>query len=293
MTLRHLELFLALARTPNMREVATRFFLSQAAVSSSLRAFEEEIGATLFERSGRGLVLNEKGRLLEKRLGPVYGQLKSVLSLAAYDSLAGAITIGASTTLADFVIPQILYDFRKAHSDVTITCESGNTADIVHRVEEGVIDVGFVEGEVRNLNVSVLPLARESLLVVTADRKLAEQGPCPIASLMGKHWLLREQGSGTREAFLDKITPRGLRPSVFLEFNHNDPIKILLRNQDTLACLSRRIVERELVAQELFGVAIADAQFTRTFYRVEHKDRQPSALVEVLSDAIQSYMEVS
>ena len=170
MTLRYLEIFLALARTPNMRDAAAKLFISQAAVSSALRDFEAELGVSLFDRMGRGIRLNDKGRLLEERLAPLYNQLKNVLALVASDELAGKIRIGASTTLSDFVLPQVLYNFKMRHHQVEIECESGNTADIVRHVEHGLLDVGFVEGDVHNLAVEITPLAKESLVIVTADK---------------------------------------------------------------------------------------------------------------------------
>ena len=157
MTLRYLEVFLALARTPNMRDTAAKLFISQAAVSSALRDFEAELGVSLFDRMGRGIRLNDKGRLLEERLAPLYNQLKNVLALVASDELAGKIRIGASTTLSDFVLPQVLYNFKMRHRHVEIECESGNTADIVRHVEHGLLDVGFVEGDVHNLAVEITP----------------------------------------------------------------------------------------------------------------------------------------
>ena len=89
----------------------------------------------------------------------------------------GKIRIGASTTLSDFVLPQVLYNFKMRHHQVEIECESGNTADIVRHVEHGLLDVGFVEGDVHNLAVEITPLAKESLVIVTADKALAEAGP--------------------------------------------------------------------------------------------------------------------
>ncbi len=291
MTLRYLEIFLALARTPNMRDTAARLFISQAAVSSALRDFEAELGTPLFDRIGRGIRLNDKGRLLEKRLAPLYNQLKNALTLVASDELAGKIRIGASTTLSDFVLPQVLYNFKIQHERVEIECESGNTADIVRHVENGLLDIGFVEGEVQNLAVEVMPVARESLVIVTADQSLAESGPHPIESLLDRDWLLREPGSGTRETFLRQLAPRGLKPKIFLEFEHNDPIKQLLLNKGTLSCLSPHIVQREVSEGKLFVVGISDACFDRTFYRIEHRDRPFSSLREALAKQVQSRLE--
>ncbi|MFQ8735035.1 MAG: LysR substrate-binding domain-containing protein [Bilophila wadsworthia] len=121
---------------------------------------------------GRGIRLNDKGRLLEERLAPLYNQLKNVLALVASDELAGKIRIGASTTLSDFVLPQVLYNFKMRHHQVEIECESENTADIVRHVEHGLLDVGFVEGDVHNLAVEITP--RQGI-------------PCG-SSLRTRHW---------------------------------------------------------------------------------------------------------
>lgn len=286
MTLRYLEVFLELARTPNMRDVATRMFISQAAVSSSLRDFEAELGVELFDRQGRGIHLNEKGRLLELRLSPLYSQLRNVLSLVNTDELMGKLYVGATATLADSVIPQILYDIKMRYANVELDCQSGNTTEIVQLVENGKLDMGFVEGEVQNLGVNVTPLALERLVVVSADAELAAQ-PRPISELMGACWLLREPGSGTRETLLRRLTPLGLRPNVFLELEQTHAIKQVLRNPGTLSCMSPRAVEREIKYGELFVVPVLGACFDRMFYRVEHKDSIPSRLRDALAAAME------
>ena len=214
-----------------------------------------------------------------------------MLALVASDELAGKIRIGASTTLSDFVLPQVLYNFKMRHHQVEIECESGNTADIVRHVEHGLLDVGFVEGDVHNLAVEITPLVKESLVIVTADKALAEAGPYPIEALLDRHWLLREPGSGTRETFLRQLTPRGLRPQILLEFEHNDSIKQVLHNPGMLSCLSPRIVQREVRAGELFIVGVSNAQFDRTIYRVEHKALPFSSLREALSKEVESCLE--
>lgn len=286
MTLRYIEIFLALARTPNMREVASRLYISQAGVSSALRELESELGILLFDRVGRGIRLNEKGRLLAGRLAPLYGQLYDSLSLVVSDEMVGNLHLGASTTLADHILPPILYDFKKQHGRVNISFESASTKDIVQRVEDGVLDMAFVEGDVHSLKVRTTPLKEERLVVVTSDRKFAQAGPYPLAELMGGNWLLRQDGSGTRETFLTYVLRMGLSPHVFLEFSNNDAIKSVLKNKDTLACISPLVVATELKHGELFEVPVADVTFSRTFMRVLHIERSLTPLLERFSDAL-------
>ncbi len=281
MTLRYIKVFLALARTPNMREVAHRMFVSQAAVSSALRDFEAEIGVEVFDRVGRGIRLNEKGRLLEKRLAPLYHQLDNVLALLSSDELLGKLYVGASVTLANWVIPQILYDMKMRYPNVELDCLSGNTCEIVQQVEDGHLDIGFVEGDVNSMALRITPLGREELVVVTADAELAKKNRC-IEELMDHFWLLRETGSGTRETLLRHLTPLGLRPKHFLELSHTDAIKHVLQNHGTLSCLSARVIKRELQNGELFTISIKDVRFDRMFYCIERQDCTPTPLREAL-----------
>ncbi len=287
MTLRYMEVFLALARTPNMRDVAHRMFISQAAVSSALREFESEIGLEVFDRVGRGIQLNEKGRLLEKRLAPLYKQLDNLLALLSSDELLGKLFVGASVTLANWVIPQILYDMKMRYPHVELDCLSGNTGEIAQKVENGQLDLGFVEGDIDAINLSITPLGHEDLVIVTADKTIASKVHS-IEDLMQYFWLLREEGSGTRETFLRHITPLGLRPKKTLELAHTDAIKHVLHNEGTLSCLSPRVVDHEIREKILHVVSVSDMRFSRMFYCIERKESVRSPLREALFNELQS-----
>lgn len=286
MTLRNIEIFLALARTPNMREVATRLFLSQAGVSSSLREMEAELGFSVFDRVGRGLRLNEKGRLLASYLAPLYRQLNDCFEIVMSDEMVGDVHLGASTTLADYVLPQILYDFKKQHDRVNISFESASTKEIVQRIESGLLDMGFVEGEVTTPKVRTTPLHKDHLVVVTSDKQLADAGPYCIDQLMQAKWLLRQEGSGTRATFLHQVMHKGLMPNIFMEFSNNNAIKTVLHNEGTLACFSPLVAETELRLGELFIVPISDTTFSRTFMQVMHHDRPLSPLLQCVTKAV-------
>ncbi len=287
MTLRYMEVFLALARTPNMRDVAQHMFVSQAAISNALREFESEIGVEVFDRVGRGIRINEKGRLLEKRLSPIYQQLSNVLALLSSEELFGKLFVGASVTLANWVIPQVLFDMKSRFPHVELDYVSGNTGKIVKQVENGLLDIGFVEGDVDTISLTVLPIGSEDLVVVTSDRELAQKTH-NIEDLMQYFWLLREVGSGTRETFLRHITPHGLRPKEVMELAHTDAIKQVLQNPGTLSCLSPYVVKRELQDEVLFVVPVSDIRFDRNFYCIERKESGTTPLREALLSELKS-----
>jgi len=286
MNLRSFEIFLALARTPNMREVASRLYLTQAGVSSALRGMESELGVALFDRVGRSIRLNEKGRLLASRLAPLYRQLDESIHLVVADTMVGDVRIGASTTLADYVLPQTLYNFKIQHELVNISVVSANTREVVRRVANGELDMGFVEGEVHDIKVRTAVLHEEALVVVTSDRNLAAAGPYPLKELMDKKWLIRQEGSGTRETFLQQVMRHGLTPHIFLEFSNNEAIKTVLHNPETLVCISPLVVDTELRHKEFFIVPIEETTFTRLFMRVMHRERPPSPLMQSVTEAL-------
>ncbi len=292
MKLRYIEVFLALAQTPNMRDVAHALFVTQAAISSSLRDFEEEIGVQLFDRVGRSIHLNENGRILKKRLEPIYHQFNNIFSLLSTDALVGKLFIGASFTLANWVVPQLLYTMKKTYPHVELECYAKDGAEIVRKVEGGQWDMGLVEGDVNSVNLRVTHLGSEELVIVTADKELASQ-PQRMESLMKKLWLLHEKGSGTREIFLRNIAPLGLHPEQYLELTHTNAIKRVLQNPDTLACLSPHSIELELKYNILHIVPLENMKFTQNFYCVERPNNAFTVLRKTLVAELQSYIRQS
>ncbi|TWI65793.1 DNA-binding transcriptional LysR family regulator [Desulfobotulus alkaliphilus] len=290
MTFRQLELFLALARTPHVRKVAEQHFLTQAAVSSALKELENEVGIPLFDRLNRRLVLNENGRALSERLGPLMQQFHDTIGLFKGERMSGHMHIGASATIADYVLPQILYHFRDLYPDVAITTTSANSSEITQSVENGKLDMGFVEGEVQSTVVMSAPIGEEEMVIVSSDAGFARKGPYKIASLLSKRWLLREPGSGTRDTFLQGLGDQAVNLNVFLEFDHTESVKRVLQNPDTLSCMSPYAIEPELLQKKLFIVKVKDLHFPRKFYRLLHRDKYETRPMETFSRMIQAIL---
>ncbi len=290
MTLRHIEIFLTLANTCNMREAAAQLFLSQPAVSSAIRELETQLGVKLFDRVGRGLRLNEKGRLLQGKLAPAYAHLNNALESMTSSDMAGHLRLGASTTFGEYILPQLLYDFRLRHPHVRISSATGNTFNIIKSVVSGAMDAGFVEGEIHNEDIRATPLFRERLILVSGDKEIAALAGCDLSKLAGYRWILREPGSGTREIFLKAIMPQGVEIKPFLELSSTQAILSLLGNKGTIACISRFIVQKQLKNKELFVIDVPEVNFERYLYRIEHKSKVPSKLLLAFYDLVSAYL---
>ena len=292
MNFRQIELFLALSRTPHVRKVAEQHYLTQAAVSSALKELENEVGTQLFDRLNRRLVLNANGRALQEKLRPLMQQFHDAFDLFKGERMAGHMIIGASATIADYILPELLYRFHNLYPDVKITATSGNSSDIVQGVEQGSLDMGFVEGESHCPSVTFEAISYEEMTIVTSDRNVADAGPYKMADLLGKRWLMRERGSGTRDSFLHRLNDMAMHLNIFLEFDHTESVKkVLLRHPDTLSCMSPYAVANELENEELFIVPVEGIRFSRRFYKALHRNKYSTRPMEIFADMVKTHLE--
>lgn len=293
-TLRQAELFLALARSGRVQSVAKEFYLTQPAVSTAIKRFEESVGAPLFDRAHKRISLNSNGRVLAEELSPVMKQFQDVTGMFRKGCVAGKLAIGASQTVADYLLPQVLYTFQTRHPGAQLSIWSGNSQEVVRAVEKGEVPVGFIEGEVPSRMLTSTTIGAEELVVVTSDRQFAAAGSYGLDDLLDHRWILRERGSGTRDAFYHQLGERGQRLNVFMELDHMESIKHVLRNPGTLSCLSQHCVLHELARGALYPVQVEGYRFTRNLYRIMHPRQSLTFLMEaVLKEVSEALLTTS
>jgi DNA-binding transcriptional LysR family regulator len=165
-----------------------------------------------------------------------------------------------------------------SYPDVKITLKEGNTQEITQMIQNGSIDVGFVEGFVSGSDIIKEKIGVDELLVVTSDKNLSK--PCYIDELSEKRWVLREEGSGTREVFLDYIKEKVDNLNIFFELGHTESIKSILMNRECLTCISKISVESEIQEGKLHKVNVKNFECKRDFLMIYHKDKYHSTLFE-------------
>ena len=285
-TLRQTQLFMALVRSGRIQNVAKEFHLTQSAVSTAVKKFEESIGVPLFDRAHKKISANSNGRLLARELAPVVQRFEDVVLMFQNDSIAGSLEIGASQTLADYVLPQVLYDFQLRHPKAHLSIWTGNSQSVVRAVERGEVPVGYIEGEVHSRILTSTLVATEELVVVTSDKDFAGARSYTMQELLDKRWIMRESGSGTRQTFFHQLQELGQKLNVFMELDHMESVKHVLRNSGTLACLSQHCVMHELARGTLYPVQIERYRFTRNIYQVIHPRQSATLLLESVFTAI-------
>lgn len=277
-TLRQIEIFLNVVNMGHLTNVAKNMDLSQSAISMSIKELETVIGRPLFDRINKRLVLNEVGRAFFKEIKPLYKKIIDIQYEFQNSPNKGLIRVGASTTIVDYLIPPIICSYMSTYPEVKISLKEGNTKTIVQLIKDGSIDVGFVEGNVRDAEVIKEKIGVDELVIVTASD--AFQTPCYIDALAEYRWALREKGSGTREIFLDYIKDKTDNLNIFLELGHTESIKSILKGRQCFACISKIAVEKEIAEGTLFAVPVKKFECKREFLMIFHKDKYHSELFD-------------
>ncbi len=290
-TVRQLELFISLMRTPHIGKVAEEHFITQSAVSMALKSLEESVGERLFDRISNRLVPNESGRLLLSRVRPALEQLQEVETIFRQDRMAGVLTIAASSTIADYIMPQVLFDFRLLYPEVRVEMLTRNSAEVIAGIESGTLALGFIEGDYECRVADFRELCTEELVVVSADKEFASAREYMLEEILGMKWVLRESGSGTRQTMWEHLGAAKKHLNVFLELEHIESIKMVLKNPNTLSCMSPFCFRRELASGELFPVQVDGVRFTRRFYTVMHRQKYRSSLLLAFVEHVRRYMD--
>ena len=278
LTLRQMEIFLNVVREGHLTNVAKKMGLSQSAISMSIKELEKILGNPLFDRINKKLILNEMGRAFEKEISPIIKKINDIEYEFKNTVNKGMVRVGASTTIVDYLMPPIICSYMNNYPDVKVALKEGNTKTIVNLIKEGNLDVGFIEGIVNDADIIKEIVGVDELVVVTTDQTLAQE--CFVDTLQDKKWVLREEGSGTREVFLDYVKDKVEHINIFLELGHTESIKSLLMNHQCLTCISKIAIKHEIENKKLIHIPLKNFECKRNFYMIYHKDKYRSELFD-------------
>ncbi len=278
MTLRELELFYYLADNPHVSKLAKELQISQSAISLAIKSLEHKLSEPLFDRIGKKLLLNERGRRFKEETYKHFLALKDAENIFKQDKLSGVLKIASSKTIGNFIMPSLVFEFISKNPHIQIETDIKNSSQIITMVKEGSIDIGIIERTCDEKEIRKEVLGEDELVVVSSDKSVSYHDSY-IDQLFSKKWLLREKGSGTRELFLEALGEMQKEFSLFMECTEFEEIKTLLfKYPDTLTCISKFAVTRELARQELFAIALINMRLTRELYIIYNKEKYQSSL---------------
>ena len=286
MTLKELNFFYKLCENPQVTQVASELNISQSAISLAIKSLENSLNEQLFDRIGKKLILNEKGKYFKEKTLPSYLALMDASTIFQENKLAGNIKIAASKTISNYIMPNIYYDFLSKYKDVKLDILTINSSSIIDKILKNELDIGLIEVDTQNSSLIKEKLADDELIVVSSDEKHPQ---IAFIDAIKKRWILREIGSGTREIFMSKIGEISKELDIFMQLQDFEEIKtIVLNNTNTVTVLSKVIVEKELKQKKLFEIKLKNIEFKREFYLVYHKDKTKNLLFETFIEFIKN-----
>ena len=277
-TLRQLEVFLAVARTGSVSRAGTELAMSQSAVSSSLADLERQFDIRLFDRIGKRLRPSELGRSLRSRAEAVWDHAHELDAALANQADTTRLRLGATLTIGNYVAVPLMAQYMREKPGSAVRLDIANTEEIARRVANFEIDVGLIEGELSHSQLEVTAFRDDELMVFSSpSHALAKKRALTDDDLKRASWIVREHGSGTRQAFDRAMT--GILPDlhITLELRHTEVIKRAVETGLGLGCVSRLALTDAFRQGALKPRPVPHRDFRRQFYFVLHRQKHVSA----------------
>ena len=282
MNLNHLALFHAVAEEGSMSRGAERLFISQPAVSKQIKELETALGTPLFDRLPRGLKLTPAGVLLAgyaRRLFAVEAEAEHALR-ELRGLTRGRLTLGASLTIGDYLLPPVLGAFHRQYPEIEIQLEIANTQIIQQKVSENLLDFGLTEGFADEPHLSAEVFSQDEIIaIVPPGHPLLKCRSVTSAEFCAEPLLLREPGSGTREVVERALARLGIAVTPTLSLGSTEAIKRSVAAGLGIALVSRLAVAAEIESGLLYPLPLSDLSLTRPLHLVRLRGKSESAAV--------------
>jgi DNA-binding transcriptional LysR family regulator len=280
-TLRQLEVFLAIARAHGYRRAAEALHTSQPALSQHIRELEGELGARLFDRLGRGIALTEAGRVLEERAQRVFATLSDAREAVGelHGLQRGSLLVGASTTPGIYVLPALIGRFRRRYPGIDLRLRIANSRGIEEAVRAHELDLAVVGGHGLAPGEECLAagLVDELVLVVGRRHPWARSREVAPGRLAEELLLVREEGSATRQVTERTLERAGIRWRAGMELSHTEAIKQAVMAGLGVAFVSVHAVRDEVAGRHLAAVRLRGVRIRRHFHAIHSEARILSA----------------
>lgn len=288
-TLRQLQVFLAVSHEQNLTKAANKLSMSQSAASSALKELEERYDIQLFDRIGKRLQLNEHGLFVRHKAEALIAHAEELDRTLLKHAEAGPINLGATLSIGNYLAVRLIAKYMDRFADSHVSLHVANTHDIVEKVLNYELDVGLIEGDINHQDLNIYPWRKDELsLFCRPEHPLAalqqQQGFINEEDLVKARWIMREPGSGTRQAFERVMHDLFPQLNIVLELQHTEAIKRAVEAGMGIGCLSSITLADAFKRGSLVHLQLPNWNFERQLYLIVRKHKY-------LSTGIQSWLD--
>ncbi len=291
---RRLQVFHTVARLLSFTKAAESLHMTQPAVTFQVRQLEEYFNTRLFDRTHNRISLTAAGERVYEYAAQIF-DLYAKMDNAVRDmtgEISGVLIIGASTTIAEYMLPALLGDFKKKYPDVNVHLKVSNSDGIVHMVENNDIDLGVVEAPVVNKNLVVENCRNDRLVaIVPPQHALAGKRKVSLQDLQNQAFIAREEGSGTREVIEEYISEAGLKATdlnIAMELGSPEAIKGAVEAGMGVSIVSEVTIHKELQLGTLVALEL-EPPLERPFSFVHQKQKFRQRAMDELLEFARAY----
>ena len=290
---RRLQVFHTVARLLSFTKAAETLHMTQPAVTFQVRQLEEYFNTRLFDRTHNRISLTEAGARVYQysdKIFELYGEMENAVREMTGE-ISGSLTIGASTTIAEYMLPALLGDFRAKYPEVSIHLKVSNTDGIVSMVENNTIDLGVVEAPVSNKNLVVDECRRDNLVaIVPPGHPKADLDTITMEELLDHPFICREEGSGTREVIAEYMTQCETPMEVAMELGSPEAVKGAVEAGMGVSVVSSATIQKELRLGTLVAIDLKPP-LERPFSFVHQKQKFRVRVMEELLEFARAYCQ--
>ncbi|OOQ60508.1 LysR substrate-binding domain-containing protein [Mucilaginibacter pedocola] len=281
-----LEVFYTVAKRLSFTKAAAELFITQPAVTKHIRELEEEYKAKLFDRTGNRISLTAPGNLLLAYAEKVFELNRNVAFEinALNNHHTGILRIGASTTVAQYIIAPILAKFKTRFADAQLNLITGNTEQIENALLAHDVDVAIIEGHTRKSGISYHEFLKDELVLTCSSKHpLARQNSLKLEQLPSLKMVLREHGSGSLDVIAHALKNAGISMAeldVEIRLGNTESIKAYLQHSPCMAFLSVYAIADEVASGKLKVIDVAGLTIERNLYLI-HPQGKTGGLAEL------------
>lgn len=248
--------------------------MTQSAMSHLIKNLEDELGVKLLSRQGKTVLPTPAGRVFYSSAKQILEQYKKMDNdiCALTQKVKGPLPIGASTTIATCLLPQVFYTFFRKYPGVQIDLSVSNTEGVIHDLQEGKIDIGIVEGNIKNKSVFLDEIAEDEIVLIASDdNQLTQRNRLRPSDLLSQPFIMSETGSGIRE-FIDdffhtaKIEPRDIK--IAMTIGNPELTVQLVQSGIGIAFVSKWSVFKAMKDGSIKILDISGRKLRRKFYLI-------------------------